>query len=399
VSLSARTLAACSLWIPAMLFACSGDDEPVDPCDGETDWSVVVGADEEELQREDLGNVNLSDTGGYVDLTVDVPSGAVSTAVHCGFDEDALGAVWALTDPDGTVVYDGQAAFDGDFDAYAYRSDFTDARSTALIPISKDVPLASGSWDVQFFLGAGNGGKASCEAVHRIDEAGTEATVFVNLVFVGPEGLDACGASTDDGFQSALEQFESEWASAGLTPVYNYLDFQGDKGKYGVIEIDEGDYSEFNDLLRTAAPANARTVTFFFVEEIVDLASGGTTVLGLSAGPPGVPATNGTSKSGLVISAVDFDSAPTDIGKIMAHEGGHFLGLFHTTEKDGSRHDILGDTPECPPSADANDGGSLSVSECAGKGGENAMFWTLTEGKATFSNDQGWVLRRNPAVD
>ena len=290
-----RIVAAGTLWVPALLLACSGDNEPVDPCDGETDWSVVVGGDEEELQRDDLGDVSLSDTGGYVDVTVDVPEGAVSTAVHCGFREAALGAVWTLTDPDGAVVYDGQAAFDGDFDAYAYRSDFTDARATALLPVSKDLPLSSGSWGVQFFLGAGNGGSASCEAVHRVDEAESDATVYVNLVFVGPEGLDACTASTDEGFQSALEQFESEWASAGLTPVYNYLDFDGDKGKYSVIEVDADDTSEFNDLLRTAAPANARTVTFFFVEEIVDLAGGGVTVLGLSAGPPGVPATNGTS--------------------------------------------------------------------------------------------------------
>lgn len=395
----ARTLAACTLWLPAILLACNGDDEPVDPCDGETDWSVAVGADEEELSRESLGDVSVSDTGGYVDLSVDVPEGAVSTAVHCGFAESALGTVWTLTDPGGTVVYDGTAPYEGNFDTYAYRSDYTDARSAAVLPLSKDVPLSSGTWGVQFFLGAGNGGSASCEAVHRIDEAGSDATVYVNLVFVGPEGLDACTASNDEGFQSALEQFEAEWASAGLTPVYNYLDFDGDKGKYGVVEIDSNDYSEFNDLLRTTAPANERTVTFFFVEEIVDLGNGGVTVLGLSAGPPGVPATNGTSKSGLVISAIDFDSAPTDIGKIMAHEGGHFLGLFHTTEKDGSRHDILSDTPECPPSADANDGGTLSVSECAGQGGENVMFWTLTEGTASFSGDQGWVVRRNPAVD
>ncbi len=385
--MNTRTLAAVCLWIPAIFFACSGDDEELGP-------------DETELQRDDLGNVELSDTGAYIDLSVEVPEGAVSTAVHCGgWGDDALGAVWTLTDPGGSVVYDGQAALDGDFDAYPYRSDFVDDHAVALIPISKGLQLSAGTWGVQFFIGAGSNGSADCEAIHRIDEVADDATVYVNLVFVGPEGLDATTAPDDEGFQAALAKFEAEWASAGLTPIYEYVDFGGDKAKYTVIELDEGDYGEFNDLLRTVDSENQRTVTFFFVEEIVDLASGGTTVLGLSGGPPGVPATNGTSKSGVIVSAVDFDSAPEDIGKIMAHEGGHFLGLYHTTEKDGARNDILDDTPTCPASADTSGNGTLSVAECAGKGGENVMFWTLTEGTATFSGDQGWVLRRNPAVD
>lgn len=397
-----RLLLASAVWIPAVLFACGGDKEgePVDPCEEESTFANSVGANEDELQREALGDFEINDTGDYVEVTVDVPAGAVSTAVSCGdFGDQALGAVWNLTDPGGNVVYAGQAALDGDFDAYDYRSDFVDDRSAALLPLSKDLPLEAGSWTVQYFVGGGNTGSASCEVVHRVDEVGNEADVYVNLVFVGPEGLDACTASTDDGFQSALGQFETEWASAGLTPIYNYIDFEGDKSKYGVIEVSDDDASEFNDLLRLAKPAGPRSVTFFFVEEIANLSDAGTTILGLSAGPPGVPATNGTSKSGLVISAVDYDSAPSDIGKIMAHEGGHFLGLYHTTEKDGSRHDLIGDTPECPASNDANGGGSLSTSECEGVGGENVMFWTLTQGDASLSADQGWVLRRNPAVD
>jgi len=392
---SLRWLMAGAVWLPAVwLVACKNNDqEPVSLAD-------VEGADEKELQRDDLGEASLGDTGGYIDLDVEVPEGAVSTAVHCGgFGDQALGAVWTLTDPSGTKRYDGDDVLAGDFTAWDYRSDFVDARVVALLPVTPSLDLSAGTWKVQYFVGAGSNGSADCEAVHRIDSAANDATVYVNLIFVGPDGLDAATAIDDENFQEALATFEDEWATGKITPVYNYIDFQGDKAKYSVVDVSDTEAVEFNDLLRTAKPGNARTMTFFFVEEIANNSAGGATILGLSAGPPGAPATNGTSKSGVVVSAIDYDSAPKDVGKIMAHEGGHFLGLYHTTEKDGSRHDLLGDTPQCDPSNDANGNGTMNSDECSGQGSENVMWWTLTSGNASLSSDQSWVLRRNPVVD
>ena len=390
-----RWLAAGAVWVPAVwMLACNNkDQEPVTFAD-------VEGADESELKRDDLGGGSLGDTGGYIDVEVAVPDGAVSTAVHCGgFGDAALGAVWSLTDPGGNKVYDGDDVLNGDFTAWDFRSDFVDARTVALLPITPSLDVQSGTWNVQFFVGPNNNGSADCEAVHRVDSAAGDAIVYVNLVFVGPDGLDAATAIDDENFQEALAVFESEWGSGNLTPQYNYIDFAGDKAKYTVVEVSDTEAVEFNDLLRTAKPGNTRTMTFFFVEEIANTSSGGATILGLSAGPPGAPATNGTSKSGVVVSAIDYDSAPADVGKIMAHEGGHFLGLYHTTEKDGARHDLLGDTPECDASNDANGNGTMNSDECSGQGSENVMWWTLTSGSATLSDDQSWVLRRNPVVD
>ncbi|MBT3219901.1 MAG: hypothetical protein HN348_12495, partial [Proteobacteria bacterium] len=130
-------------------------------------------------------------------------------------------------------------------------------------------------------------------------------------------------------------------------------------------------------------------LTIFLVEEISNSSQGGDTILGLSAGPPGAAAIHGTSKSGVVISAADLKSAPTDVAKIMAHESAHFLGLFHTTEKGGTQFDPLDDTPVCPA-------GSTSL--CASLGADNIMWWTLTDGVATFTSDQSWVARRNPVA-
>jgi hypothetical protein len=82
----------------------------------------------------------------------------------------------------------------------------------------------------------------------------------------------------------------------------------------------------------------------------------------------------------------------------MAHESGHFLGLYHTTERGGGTHDPLPDTPECSSRRDSNGDGFVLPGECRGKGAENMMFWAADEAAEEVSRDQGWVAKRNPLV-
>jgi len=351
---------------------------------------------EDELVFEDLGSAEVHDTGGFTgELTLDVPEGAVSALAHCGnYGDDALGAVWYLDNPGGTRVWDGDAP-----DTTSWRAEFLDDTAPLLLSITPKTPLSAGAWSANWWIGRGNPGSVDCGVVYRVDEVGSAATILVDLVFVAVPGLDAAGAEASATFGDALAQLETEWASAGITPIYNYVDFSGDVAKYGVVDVTDDDYSEFNDLLRTAAPNATRTLTFFLVEEIANNSAGGATILGLSAGPPGAAGIHGTSKSGVVVSTIDIETDAVDVGKIMAHEGGHFLGLYHTTESDGGMHDPLGDTPECPASNDADANGTVNTSECGGKGAENVMWWTLTSGDATMTADQGWVARRSPIAD
>jgi hypothetical protein len=76
----------------------------------------------------------------------------------------------------------------------------------------------------------------------------------------------------------------------------------------------------------------------------------------------------------------------------MAHEAGHYLGLFHVTEQTGEAHDQLTDTPEC---FDTNDDGVADHEECEDIGTENLMFWSAV-GSMGLSLEQSQVLRSNP---
>jgi hypothetical protein len=93
------------------------------------------------------------------------------------------------------------------------------------------------------------------------------------------------------------------------------------------------------------------------------------------------------------------------LGETAAHEMGHQLGLFHTTEQGGTMFDIISDTAECTKSNRDNSGdGQMSAEECDGYGGGNVMFWTTwssssrSAGKKqeTLSSHQQHVLKYSP---
>ncbi|MEC8237379.1 MAG: hypothetical protein VX063_06860, partial [SAR324 cluster bacterium] len=67
---------------------------------------------------------------------------------------------------------------------------------------------------------------------------------------------------------------------------------------------------------------------------------------------------------------------------------GHFLGLFHTTESNGTDHDPISDTPEC----------SFTTANQCGKqyGADNLMFWSswANGNQDNLTEGQVYVLKR-----
>ncbi|HEV8324472.1 MAG TPA: hypothetical protein VG389_22840 [Myxococcota bacterium] len=68
--------------------------------------------------------------------------------------------------------------------------------------------------------------------------------------------------------------------------------------------------------------------------------------LGVAAGIPGALVNDHTYQACVHVTTYPFDAAMQ--GTLVAHEVGHLMGLFHTTELGGLAYDYITDTPECP---------------------------------------------------
>jgi hypothetical protein len=201
---------------------------------------------------------------------------------------------------------------------------------------------------------------------------------------------------------------------------------------------------------------DGKAVNLFFVRTIPY--DGGGAILGIAGNIGGAPM-NGTQSSGVAVAMLDGIAGLSglaqhdldtynpscdgsgicasssqeddfvDMGSTISHETGHFLGLYHVSERAGTTHDSLPDTPECT----ATSGGMITINSCksqascatpcnteAGGGGYNGttrlcpttsecefnhvMWWTsknINAGQSDgniFSSDSAAVINYNPYV-
>jgi hypothetical protein len=162
-----------------------------------------------------------------------------------------------------------------------------------------------------------------------------------------------------------------------------------------------------------------------FLVDALNTNSGAKGIIGIDGSIPGPSGLPGALTSGAAMVMADIGNPTAGCGStldvvacgsdlaayVAAHEIGHWLGLYHTTEGSGDQFDPLSDTGTCPcacgpGSCDAAT--RMAPSSCIGKGdrctgGENLMFWAVdpfnpgvSEGRVTF--EQAVVARLNPAV-
>jgi hypothetical protein len=231
------------------------------------------------------------------------------------------------------------------------------------------------------------------------------ARLDLNLYYVGAEGLAPEGERGVAVLHDALDEVERIFEPAGIylgevrqIRVPGALPARG--SQLPSAEVSAGFQTlisqyqvlpELPELFRLSAGAANRALDVFFV---ADIEAGGADVHGISGGTPVAFGMHGTPGSGVVLASDDLvqrgDSQT--LGRSLAHELGHALGLFHTTEVDGLVVEGLPDTPACPLSQDRDHSGTLDAVECAVYGGDNLMFPTSDAG-LTLTVQQCAVLQ------
>ncbi|MEZ4431862.1 MAG: hypothetical protein R3F65_05570 [bacterium] len=380
---------------------CQADSD----CDGEricsrsTGRCVIPGQGAGEVERRELGTVSV---GGALSapITLDVPADAIGFAILADGAGDDLMVIGEMTDPRGRKVYDFQDPFGSE-----YRFFPSADQITQFVPSSPRSTPQPGAYTFRLIK---EGGTSSIEVSALVKTSAGEpqqGTLDVNFIFAGVSGISGSSAAGDADFQAAVREMRRIYAQQGVTiDQVSYCDVPAsDADRFRVIDSVDGATSELSRMFKLSARAGdfgcqaSDAINFFLVDEIVG-GRAGYIILGIAGGIPGPATVNGTGHSGVAVTMAGFRRKPIQLAQTMAHEGGHYLGLFHTTEAEGTAFDPLADTPECGNSQDRNADGVVDTSECRSSGADYLMFWAAGDDAEQLSRDQGFILLRNPAI-
>jgi predicted Zn-dependent protease len=319
---------------------------------------------------------------GYLSGSFVVPSDGISFMLGTFMDNNGVVAFYSLTDPDGTnilssssVLYNKASGSGGDY-----------GFANVLVPQTSSFSAKAGTWTFK------NYNNDRVKIGLRTGSAPTSTTFTVQPYITGTTW------SASD-ISATLTVMSNIYSTNGITLTIK-----------DTITISESQYAavsySFTNSTTSAliSQGSTDTVNLFFVE---DQPSGETALYGVSGGLPG-PMGIASSWNG-VLNFLTAHATGTTLNtqllaETAAHEMGHWLGLFHTTESGGISFDILSDTAECPISRDNDSNGKVLPEECDGYGADNVMFWTAwspssqAAGKKqdTLSTEQKYVLKYSP---
>lgn len=223
----------------------------------------------------------------------------------------------------------------------------------------------------------------------------TSGRIGLNIHLCGLRGgLTAATAGSDTMLQNSLTRLGAILAPTGVSiGTVRYFDVPD--ARFQVIDTTDGPTSELAELFRQSAGRTGRGLNVFLVRSI-EAGGGGFRALGVAGGIPGPVGIHGTYHAG-VVSSFDTGVVGTGmtgsnvVGQILAHELGHYVGLYHSTEQ--ARPCGPGENPvddACSPF-----GGGDQLVDTARGDDTNLLYWSIVGGgtNTNLTAGQGHVFR------
>ena len=332
-----------------------------------------------------VSEITQTTGNGYKIGSFVVPSNGLSFTLSIFSDNNSLVYFASLTDPDASNLLDNTSTPN----IYAQTSGFgalSYGGGSMLVPYSSSFSAKAGTWS---FIASNN------DRVYLGLRTGS--TPSSTTISIQPYITGTTWSASD--ISAALTVMSNIYSTNGITLTIK-----------DTITISESQYSTISSSFSNSTTSalisqgSTDTVNLFFVE---DQLSGESAAYGVSGGLPG-PMGIASSWNG-VLNFLTAHATGTTLntqllGETAAHEMGHWLGLYHTSESTGTSFDPLSDTAECPISRDNDSDGKVYPEECDGYGADNVMFWTAwsTSSQAagkkqeTISSEQKYVLKYSP---
>ncbi len=215
-------------------------------------------------------------------------------------------------------------------------------------------------------------------------------TLRVRMIIGGIAGLNATSARTNTRLQNAIARMRSIYATVGVNVfVDGYADMLPALGaRFATIDSQD----ELRALFQQSAGVTPDSLVVFLVRGIATNA-GLENAIGIAGGINGPPGINGTVASG-VVASWDNTGGRTDLlGQVLAHEVGHYLGLWHVRER----------LAPCtsPTQMDCSIFGgvdNLTDTPTGATASQYLMYWTTDGTNNRVTPAQGLMMRINPMV-